>query len=308
MLYDMHFHTTNSDWNTKQNQLIDFLQDKKWDFLFLAPADHDIVSREVVEIIKKFWIPTCESTEISTKNYEHNKSLHLPLYAKSISREVDNVLKITSELKVLMIKSQIEQLNKFGFEIELIDFYNFSCLSWKNIDWINKFDIAKYIFSKNKFKKTLFKINWWQLQDHEFYYRYLKKEWDKYNEYWDKIGDYEPSIETIWWIREEWNSILSIAHPQVNFKKWINEFSRALPHYIKKWWVNAIEINTRATRDWVNTIIYLSEKYWLYLTFWSDNHNLSRSTYSQWNLWELNPNLDEDFVKRSFDKYNYHII
>jgi hypothetical protein len=208
----------------------------------------------------------------------------------------------------LMIKSQIEQLNKFGFEINLFDFYWFSCVSWKNIDWINKFDIAKYIFSKNKSKKTLTKINWWQLQDHEFYYRYLKKEWDKYSEYWDKIGDYEPSIETIWWIREEWNSILSIAHPQLNFKKWIDEFSRALPHYIIKWWVNAIEINTRATSDWVNAIIDLSEKYWLYLTFWSDNHNISNSTFSQWNLWELNPHLEEDFVKRSFDKYSNIIL
>jgi hypothetical protein len=33
------------------------------------------------------------------------------------------VLKNTRDLKVLMIKSQIEQLNKFGFEINLFDFY-----------------------------------------------------------------------------------------------------------------------------------------------------------------------------------------
>ena len=308
MLHDMHFHTINSDWNTKLDQLSDFLQDKKWDFLFLSPADHDIVSRDVVSAIKQFWIPTSEATEISAKNYQHDKSLHLTLYAKNITSRVDHILKSTREQKILMIMGQIEHLNKFWFDIDLLDFYRFSCLSWKSIDWINKFDIARYIYSKPETRKTLFKANWWKLQDHEFYNRYLKTWWDKYSEFWYEIDDYEPWLEVVSWFREECNGILSIAHPNVAFKRWIGRFNEVLLHYIKKWWINAIEINTRASKEWVEAILFLSNKYWLYLTFWSDNHNIAKSTYSQWKVWELNPNITDDLVKRCFDKYNYRII
>lgn len=308
MLLDMHVHTIESDWLPTKEEVANHVWKKSCNSeKIIIFANHDKETEKSSEF-NQFWIKTCDWTEISARNYKLNKSSHLTYYTRVISDEIKSILKYTREQKVLMIKNQIEHLNRLWFQLDYKIFCNYACSNWKSVDSINKFDIVNFIFATPINKSHLFKINWLEIKDKYFYERYLRSWWDKYDTYWIEIEDYEPSIEVLGNLREKNEAILSIAHPNHTFRnEWIEEFSRLLKYYVDNW-VNAIEINTRASKEWVQEILRLCKKYWLYVTFWSDNHNLYNPSDMQWYIWELNQYLEEKLVIKLFNNYREMII
>ena len=272
---------------------------------FVALTDHDTVSYWFREKLKKAWILSCQSVEISARNSLYDKSLHLTMYAKLISNNINLRILNIIEWRKLLIKTQVEHLNKLWFDIDLHQFYDFNILNWRKIEWLNKYDISRFIFSdpENREKAILWN-GWVQIDEEEFYLKFLKEWWKKYNEFSVRIPEYEPIIEECKNFKEESNGILSIAHPDFTFKKWwISQFIDILPHYIEQWWINAIEINSKATKEWVDAIIEAKNRYSLFLTFWSDCHKVWKPDSKHWDFWETNQFVTKEFVSESFNEY-----
>lgn len=302
MKIDMHFHSLNSDGLLSEDELLNIANEKQLDFIALT--DHDTVSNGFKQKAKEYWIDSCQSVEISARNYKHNKSLHITYYTNHINKRIKEILLNTTDSKKQLIKEQINHLINKWFDIDIEDFYSYYLYEWRKSDTLNKYDIAEYLYKSDKTKEIVL-----SLADNElyFYKSYLKEEWKFYNEYWYKLQDYEPSIEEVSSFVKEFSWILSLAHPNFTFKKWISEFEEVLPYYIKNWWINAIEINTMATRDWIYAILRAKDKYSLYLTFWSDFHKFTQDNKHA-ELWDLNPYINSDLIKKSFDEYKHILI
>lgn len=309
MKIDMHFHSTDSDGYSTQEELIHEAKKLKLDFITLT--DHDCVSYWFREKAMKEDILSCQSVEISANNTQHNKSLHLTLYAREISQVTNDVLQNIPKSKELLIKKQIELLNQVGFSINVDDFYLFGCAGSRKISSLNKYDLTRFIFSNDFNRNVAIKLNGWvSLSEEMFYQKFFKKWWEKFSEFWVKIKDYEPSIEACKAFREESNWILSMAHPNVTFRKWwIDEFKNVLPHYINFWWINAIEINSQATKEWVIAILEARSQYGLYITFWSDNHKIWYTDTKHWDFWEINPHINNPaLLNQLFSEYRDMLI
>lgn len=306
MRLDMHFHSTASDWLSTREEIISMA--KKKNIEFLALTDHNIVSYGFREEALDSWIFSCQSVEISANNQEHDKSLHLTFYALNISKRVESILSNIIVTKKWLIEKQISILKEHWFHIESYDFYKSIIASWRNTQAVNKFDIANFIFNSHDHNKiNAMKVNnWFSIDSELFYQKFLKKWWAKFFDYWVHVKDYELNLDICKIIKDESNGILSIAHPNVSFKNWwILEFEEVLPHYIDAWWVNAIEINTKASKEWIEVILKLKVKYNLYLTFGSDNHWIWLTDKKHCHFWEINPLLTPDIIKESFDEYRW---
>lgn len=302
MKLDMHFHSVASDGRSTKQELIAVAKEKN--VQFLALTDHDVVSYGFREEAENAGIMSCQSVEISVNNKQHNKSLHLTFYAESISERVSQVLSNIVRTKVGLIEQQIRFFNQHGFDIKLDEFYKIIIQWGRTIESINKFDIVGFIYFTPYNRANAIKLNdGIEIDSEWFYQKFLKKWWEKFSEYWVKIKDYEPTLEICKSFKEECNGILSIAHPNVTFRKWIQEFEEVLPHYIEFGWVNAIEINAKASKEWIASILQAKSKYNLYLTFWSDSHKIWHSDSKHWDFWELNTLLSPDLIQASFNEY-----
>lgn len=302
MELDMHFHSTHSDGSSTPDELLQRGKNMWMKYLFLT--DHDKISTDFAEKAKIYWIQSCESVEISALNKQQGFSFHVTFYAQKIWEEVEKVINHTIQQKIILIQKQIEALNNVWFEIDIETFYLFCKKNGRKNDTINKFDLATFVLCDEHNTKIAYSLNNNQkIWVETFYEKFLKKNGEKFSQYGVLIDDYEVSLETCCQIKNNHSCILSLAHPNFTFRKWIEDFEKNLSHYIEIGWINAIEINTKATKLWIEAILKMKQKYGLYLTFWSDCHHLDKSNNKHGNFWEINPFLSSDFIKTEFWKY-----
>ncbi|NDK08577.1 hypothetical protein EOM39_05050 [Candidatus Gracilibacteria bacterium] len=308
MNIDMHFHSNISDGKNNHSEHIKSASKNELDFI--AMTDHDKVSPSLFKKqCSDSGIYTCDSVEISARNTRLNKSLHLTLYARQISYKTKEILSNTISKKILLIKKQIEFLNQKGFTLNYDDFLKYSLKNGRKIDALNKFDIATYVYHIEHNRKFVLYLNGGiELNMIDFYSRFLKRDGDMYSEYGYEIEEYEPNLETCKQIQRECNGILSIAHPNMTFKGGISEFNSSLREYVEKGGVNAIEINSKATKEWIQAILEAREKYNLYVTFGSDNHNIGYTDEKHGDYGELNPYISKKQVSELFNEYSHMII
>lgn len=304
MKLDMHFHSVASDGHSTQEELIALAKQKWLDFIALT--DHDVVSYGFKQKAKEQWIMSCESVEISASNTEHNKSLHLTFYAQEINQEIGDILSGVVRTKVGLIKKLIEKLNSQGFVIDINSFYTHTTANRRKIESLNKFDVVLYMFLFEENRKMASEINdWYQITSDEFYLKFLKKWWEWYGKYSVRVKDYEPTLSECKKFVQQCNGILSMAHPNVTFRKWgIEEFEKVLPYYIENGGINAVEINAVATRQWVSAILKAKDRYGLYLTFGSDNHKIWHTDSKHGDFWNINPYVNNSaYTKLIFSEY-----
>jgi len=303
MKLDMHFHSVASDGKNTRDELLEEWQKKG--LQFLALTDHNRVSYDFREQAKTYGIESCQSVEISAYNQEHQKWVHILLYAQSISQEVSVILnKVIMSIPDLLSR-QIQCLNEHWFSIQEDAFFLYCQQKWKTLKHLTRRDIAEYICldSYNKNVATLLSgvRNIWV---DEFYDIFLKI----WSEYAIHTHDYNPTLEQCSIFQERTQGILSLAHPNVTFRKWwVSEFERWLPYFVESG-INALEINACATVPWVASIIKASLKYNLYLTFWSDNHKIWYTDQKHWDFWALNSLLNDNFITSQFHKYKEKIV
>lgn len=296
-MFDLHFHSARSDGNNSETEIIKRVKNL-W-LEYVAITDHDTITSDTFsQLAKENWIESCKSTEISARNYEHEKSLHLTCYAESFSNDVYKILKNTLEKKIKMIQLQVEKLKENGFFIEYTDFINFNTKRWKSIETLNKYNIIEFLVKDSRNMQiinTELKSGNWELS--YIFREYLKKWWSLYEKYslefW-AVWDYEPSLEACNEIKKNNNAILAIAHPNITFRNiWVDAFIQILPYYLDKW-INAVEINSLANKKWIEAIFKAREKFNFTITAWSDNHKIWETDDEHWDLWKLNPLLSQN--------------
>lgn len=297
-MFDLHFHSIVSDWKNSWEEIINNAYAKN--LKFIALTDHDAISSEdFISKAKEKWIESCYSTEISARDLKNKKSLHLTCYSKSFWKNIRDILENTVEKKQLLIIKQVEKLKISGFKVELNDFLNYFLSIWKKLETLNRFNIWQYLFLDPENVVLAQKISWKiDINPESFFEIFLKEIWEKYNEYWLKywidVPEYEPNIEICWFLAKTNNAIISIAHPNLSFKKeWLEYFKSIYPYYVENW-INGIEINSKADMEWIETIYEFKEKYSIIITSWSDNHCIWKVDNKHSDLWELNPLLSEN--------------
>jgi histidinol phosphatase-like PHP family hydrolase len=304
--FDMHCHTTISDGTSNPFDLIQEAQKRNLEFLCIT--DHDYPSDSLVNEIRGVWIVTTPSVEISASNrFDDDKSLHLTYYSKQTSERICWLLAHTRSEKEKLIALQIQKLQWLGFYIDKKAFYEELLSTWRQKAGLSKYDIARYITAQNQNREYLKNLGCysWRKPHQEFYNRCLKRKGDLYQEYAVEIDDYEPEVEILGQEAKKERAILSIAHPNFSFsREGIHWFLEKFPHY-KELWVNAVEINTRATKKWVDAILWLKAQYGddLQLTFGSDCHRIGKPDDKHGDLWFENNFVPSEVVEREMERF-----
>lgn len=303
---DMHFHTTHSDGNNTEEEILEHAQLKGLEFIALT--DHDRVSIGFKDKAAQYGIKSVESVEISARNYDHKQSLHLTCYTQQFTKDVHDILEWIRDVRKDNLELQINALQKSGFQITMQDLYDFWVSKRRKINSINKYDIARIIYTSQVNKDIWIQINNGEdIWLNNFYCEYFKREWGKFSKFWVVVPEYEPSLDICKHIQESHDAILSIAHPNYTFKKGIWEFIEVLPHYIKNWGINALEINSSATIEWVQAIQEAAKEHDLFITFWSDNHEVWAPDNKHADFWELNSHVSDKFISDEIKKYSNKI-
>jgi len=324
IIIDCHNHTKWSrfDKNVKWSDWFDYVEGyariaREENLTMCAITEHDTVNRKLKELLSDTKILVPEAVEISAKNYDRDKSLHILYYTKAVSMEVDELLSDVLYKKKQMLKLQIDKLVNIWFRISFDDAYDYVKQWWLWEDWLNKWEITKFLFEwKDKYFNTSYlylifenknidfkkykSLNKW------FYYNYMKSWWEFYKQYKVDTLEYEPSMEEIWKLAKKDTTVLSIAHPNFSFKKWVEDFKNELPYYIDAW-VNAIEFNAKVDYKWGKVIMEMKDKYDLILTFWSDCHMIWWNDDKHASFWTVNPFITQEILKDNLEKFRNKI-
>jgi len=310
---EMHCHSTNSDWRNSPEEVV--WEAKRLWLDFLTLTDHDFISpSDFKDSLRINGIETCDSVEISARNYDVDKSLHLVSYAAILSESLQDILENTRFKKANIYDWQISKLWVFWIKWDVNDFENYMQRKYqRGLKSANKWFLAYYLYSIPWNKEKMKHILWDRFDGDQnlievFYLECLKREWSLYEEYWYEIEEYEPSVETtVHEVIHKAGWVVSMAHPNVTFwwnKWWIAEFERTIWSYVDQW-INAIEINTKASYEWVQAILKVRREFDLILTFWSDCHQIGYDGRDgkHATIWERNRDMFSLDIWKSFYRW-----
>jgi len=302
--FDMHFHSQLSDWENSPEEILQ-RADELWIEL-LTLTDHDrVASDEFILEANNMWMKSLYSTEISARNYEQWKSLHMTYYSQNPSDELYQILNKTINGKKEMLSSQIDILVEKWFTIDIESFYQYAKLRWKSIESLNKYNLSEYIFTNANNIEKIEKLSWKKMNKVEFFLEFLKEWGEYYAEFHRKIEHYEPAIDIVWDVARKSDAILSVAHPNITFRDWIEEFRNNIRYYLDRG-VNAIELNSIADKKWLEEVYYTKNKYNLLLTAWSDNHWIWKTDNKHADFGNLNPRLNDENKSNITRKFMEH--
>lgn len=308
---EMHCHSNLSDWRNTQQEVI--TEAIRLNLDFLALTDHDTIApNQFQQALREAGIATCDSVEISAVNTDLDKSLHLVSYAKIFQQSLHDILDTSRIQKSEMYSWQLKKLSSFWLDGDWEWFEEY--MQRKHKRWLksaNKWFLSQYLFSLPGNKSKMKHIVWeslWEAKNvvEVFYNECLKREWRLFEIYGYEVPEYEPTVQqTVEEVVTKSGWILSMAHPNVTFwgNKWgIPEFERTLENYVDKG-INAIEINTMASYEWVQAILQARRKYNLILTFGSDCHQIGYDWVDgkHSTIWKQNSHMYSlDFQKRFY--------
>lgn len=322
---EMHCHSNRSDGVNTPNEVI--AEAQRLDLDFLALTDHDVISPQSLQKqLQSSGIQSCDSVEISARNYELWKSLHLVSYAKKFQESLHSTLEVSRAWKLDMKLGQIKKLvDQQGFIASDAWFEEFLIKKWRTLWGSNKWDLARYLArnpdNRVKMKSMLGEL----LVDNDlvgdFYQECFKREGSLYEQYGYEVPEYEPSVQTsVDEVVNKAGGLISLAHPYVTFderKGWLREFERTVEDYVTKW-VRWIELNSMTPLEWIRPILEVRAKYDLILTFWSDCHaigydwedgkhstigHLCHNLLGLWESFSYNYNDWKSFTQVYFDRF-----
>lgn len=299
--FDMHFHTTMSDWKLTNEEVIKEAVEKWIDFL--SVTEHDIVNTDFVNLAKKKWIDSLEWVEVSSfDNIIAQRSLHITCYANKFNWKLINVLENTRNGKVGKVKKQIDVLRWNWFDIDYDKFIQYFENKWFDKQNLNNSHVSEYLYLNDENVKLVEELTWEKISWWDFIRRCLKTHWDFKHIWWTKVDKYEPTIKEIWEIAKQNWYFLSLAHPNFTFRNDFELFILFIQEY--KDILNWIEINSLASKEWVEIILKTAKKYNLILTFWSDDHFIRDKVDNvHWNIWDKNPYVSETDIMENFKHF-----
>ncbi|MDD4151429.1 MAG: hypothetical protein PHR68_02335 [Candidatus Gracilibacteria bacterium] len=295
---EMHFHTKLSDGLKSNDEVFDFLKGKKIDFI--TATEHDIVNKDFQENMNLAGVKTAYGVEISSCDYMDKKSMHILNYSSIISETLDFRLEKLRNDKIEKIKLQIENLKNKGFISDYYEFISHYEKKGSNIFNLNSYDIAIYIYKNKENVSFIEKTYKYKFSEEEFYRQFLKKGGKFSHVGWIKLPDYEFDLKEIT-SHISSDNIFSLAHPNLTFENNISYFKEKVKKLVE-FGLNAIEINSIASKEWIEEIIKLQKKYDLILTFGSDCHFREDFDGKHREIFKLNPFLTEKIVNENYEK------
>lgn len=290
---DMHCHTTGSDGIHTRDELINHAKKKWLEALFIT--DHDRVSLDHVNAIWDAGLITAPSVEITTTDYdrlwETGKDIHMTYYARNFSDELLSVFERKRREKQEYISDFVVYLQEQWFDISDKGFYGTYYIAHDIV--MNK---------ENNWKLQQIGVKWEsQEEQRRSFYRDFLNKWKILHttfhaERWRWY--FKPQLADIADITR-WEWVLSFAHPNFTFERqdirWFLELYRDF--YLPSLWISAVEINSKASQEWVWAILDLDKEQ---LTFGSDCHRLGKPDNKHGDLWFENNFLDAELVQREF--------
>ncbi len=291
-MYDLHFHTTQSDGVNSSEEMVDAAI-ARW-VRFLACTDHDIVNREVPRLVWEFhtrienvyvqqasYIDIVEWAEVSVghKDGIYEKSMHIATYSRHFWSEYDTFLARIRDGRVEKIKLQCRTLDSHGFRIvssgKIVPFsLDNLFIRFPSIrpDNLSNAHINEAIIENTENIQLLSRLTQGEVDEKNFFKQWLK--WGgKYTQLLSlpyALPAYEPTFESLMNQLDRENTVISLVHPHLTFASQ-QEFQERIGHLVDLW-LSAIEINNQAPPEWVELIFRTRKEYDLLLTFGSDSH------------------------------------
>ncbi|QFR39650.1 hypothetical protein A9Q91_05515 [Candidatus Gracilibacteria bacterium 28_42_T64] len=303
---DLHFHTQLSDGANNNEEIIETAHKEK--ISFLCATEHDIVNLKLRDLAESEGIDSCEGVEISACNYDTQKHLHLPCYTNQFSTQTHIILEGVREARKKKISKQIELLQSQGFHINEIDFIKYFTDLGVNTANLNNYHLSYYIYLSKDNTDLLESILHLKLDQIGFLKECLRQS-GKFGEIGSvQVENYEPAIEEAGKIASDNFGVLSIAHPNFSFSdEGTHGFIESFSDYHDRG-VNAIEINALASPEWIEAILKIQKKFNLILTFGSDCHEIGKRDKKHGSLGDINPHIDQDFIKAHFKVFHKKVF
>lgn len=294
-MYDLHIHSKNSDWLKNNEEIIEEAKKKK--LKFIVCTDHDKLNPEFINLANIAWIESVNWVELSTRIEEIKRNLHFTLYfSEGNTTGLEEMILNSRKWRGKKVEKQINLLQSNWFDIEYEKYLDYFWANKKSHSNLNSSHIARYIYNNPRNIELIYKLIWENLDKDQFIQRCLMKEWDlSYIGWWVQVPEYLPSLQKCVEIKEKINWIISLAHPNFKFSK--KNFEEYLKLFLDQW-LDAVEINSKATKEWVNLILKLQDKYWYLITFWSDCH-FKWADDKHWELWDINPHLNQNTIEEN---------
>jgi histidinol phosphatase-like PHP family hydrolase len=269
---DLHCHTTMSDGKKTVAELVADAVEKRLEFV--AVTDHDIVNREAKILLERFGVASCESVEISARDYGRKHSLHLTFYAREINARTDAVLRGIREARTGKIAAQCELLASHGFAICLADLVIFAHRYRMSTDSISNGHIAAFVMLDPANRRLASAIAGREIANRADFIQSFLKEFSPFrNVGFAKVPDYEPTVVLVSELARDNRAVVSVAHPNFTFEKFgeIAEFESRMGEYAELG-ISAVEINPFADAAWLASVRTTADRVGMMLTFGSDSH------------------------------------
>jgi histidinol phosphatase-like PHP family hydrolase len=312
MIWDLHFHSTNSDGNKTPRERIaqiDILDPERkgiW-----ALTDHDRYSPDFVLPAREAGIRAVWATEVSARSDDLGISLHVTCYTPTLSEHIRKLVEGIVIGRGVKIRGQIAKLQAAGFPIDEEWFFSWIVSLKMSPDMASNWHIANYLWRNTASRSLSIQIvkhhTRVEIKDCETFMKECLRENGDYADIgYHQAPRYEPEITELSHIAKgEW-ALLSIAHPNFSFSKTLEKLwakssqarystfeSHVVPPLVEAGIWN-FEINALASPGWVDVIGRVTKKTGGIITFGSDNHGLSVKDPKHGVFGMQNPLLTDD--------------
>lgn len=216
---DAHCHTTLSDGIDTPAELVRKAVARKLELVIVT--DHDRVNREARALLEKAGIASLDGVEISTKDYDSEHSLHVLLYADSISSRTEQVLAAVRSGREEKVRRQCELLRKNGFPITFEELALHAERSRIGIDCLTNGHISHFLLQSEEARKRAAEIAGRPVETKtDFIWAFLKEKSDFPEVGHVQVAEYEPGIGEITALAKRDGGLLSVAHPNFSFSRY----------------------------------------------------------------------------------------
>ena len=320
MLWDLHFHSTDSDGIypndhiIRQIQSIDPHNQGIW-----AMTNHDCYSPGFVIPARDAGIHAIWATEISAHSNELDSSLHITCYtpalSESIQQRIDGVLIGKTE----KVRQQVILLASHGFPIDGDSFMSWVLAEWYRLITLSNAHITQYLFHELRKDETLRVLaNHTQstIVDGTHFLDECLKKTGSYNHLGSiDIKPYEPELSDLLSLTQTEDIVLSVAHPNFSFHpvykragtngnidtRWDHFHSHILP-VLDDLGIHNYEINAMTTPEQATAIYTIVQKRNGLITYGSDNHGKSKTDTKHGLLWVQSQYLTSDILEKTRTK------
>lgn len=309
---DLHAHTTVSDANKTDTERILQIQslDPKNDGIW-AMTNHDRYSPWFVERARWVWIKAIWATEISAHSNELDLSLHVTCYTPYLSESIRTLIDAVISWRKNKVLGQIEMLQSRGFPINQEDFFSWIVSERMSPDSATNWHIAHYLWKQKDALRIVTDLTGWSVRTElDFMRECLRENGDHADIGYHRVPQYEPELSTLVDIASREDMILSVAHPNCSFTKYLNKkygstntqehierFHSQIVPILSTIWIHNYEVNTLASPEWTDAILKTVETTGGYVTYWSDNHGLEYPDDKHGIFGQINPNINYTHIQ-----------